>query len=471
MNQELQKKVDEVVALYAVDKELLCKCTEEFVRLMDAGLADATLAREHMPMIPTYVTALPTGKEKGLYLAGDLGGTNFRVCLIYLNGNHTFKLEQEKFKIPLDLMQGSTGDQLFEYLASKVEAFLAEHHGEYLCAKDGKLKLGFTFSFPVTQTALGAGTLLRWTKGFDLPDVVGKDIVQLLQAKLDDKDLPVDVVALANDTVGTLLLRAYTNDESKLNANTVVGCIFGTGTNGAYYETADKIKSTKTEGGMVINTEWGSFDNTLKVLPVTPYDTIIDNETANKGYHLFEKRILGMFLGELLRVTLMDLFNKGFIFQDLYKQRGGTLPHRLTEAWLLDSAVLLYLEIDDLTELKMLQLILENELRLPTTHEERLVIQALTRAISSRAAYLLAIPIGAIVRRVAPQFADDDRDFEIGCDGSVVEFYPGFQDKIYEGLDMIKPLEGLKKKIFLRIAKDGSGVGAALCASVADKSS
>lgn len=99
------------------------------------------------------------------------------------------------------------------------------------------------------------------------------------------------------------------------------------------------------------------------------------------------------------------------------------------------------------------------------------MIQALTRAISSRAAYLLAIPIGAIVRRVAPQFADDDRDFEIGCDGSVVEFYPGFQDKIYEGLDMIKPLEGLKKKIFLRIAKDGSGVGAALCASVADKSS
>lgn len=43
---------------------------------------------------------------------------------------------------------------------------------------------------------------------------------------------------------------------------------------------------------MVINTEWGSFDNTLKILPKTKYDEIVDSETANKGFHLFEKELV-----------------------------------------------------------------------------------------------------------------------------------------------------------------------------------
>ena len=48
---------------------------------------------------------------------------------------------------------------------------------------------------------------------------------------------------------------------------------------------------------MVINTEWGSFDNGLKILPSTEFDKIVDSETANPGYHLFEKRISGDVFG------------------------------------------------------------------------------------------------------------------------------------------------------------------------------
>ena len=88
---------------------------------------------------------------------------------------------------------------------------------------------------------------------------------------------------------------------------------------------------------MVINTEWGSFDNGLKILPSTEFDKIVDSETANPGYHLFEKRISGMFLGEILRVALIHLFEKGLIFQELYKARGGSLPHVLKShgCWML----------------------------------------------------------------------------------------------------------------------------------------
>lgn len=469
MDSKLEEVLKGVVKEFAIDKEFLIKATQKFVSDMDEGLSSKEQTREHMPMIPTFVTSLPTGKEKGIFLAADLGGTNFRVCSINLHGDHTFELKQSKFKVPQDLMSNNTAENLFRYLALKVGSFLNEHHSE----TSESLKLGFTFSFPVNQTALNRGTLIRWTKGFDLPECVNKDVVELLQANLDALKLNVDVVALANDTVGTLLSRAYSNNPSQTNANTVVGAIFGTGTNGAYFDTIDKIKKLdsasvgKNVSGMVINTEWGSFDNTLEILPSTKYDVIVDKETANPGYHLFEKRISGMFLGELLRVTLIELFKEGHIFTDLYKSRGGSLPHRLAEPWQLSSEVLSYMQIDDSTDLKMSQLILENVLRLPTTKVERIFIQQLTQAISNRAAYLSAIPLAAILIRVKDQYKDDPKDFEFGCDGSVVEFYPGFREKVLKAIELIDPLKGENKKVRLQIAKDGSGVGAALCASVA----
>lgn len=469
MDEPLRKAVEKITQEFEVDNAFLRKATSHFLSSMDAGLAFETPAREYMPMIPTYVTSIPTGKEKGLFLAADLGGTNFRVCSINLNGDHTFVLEQAKFPVPHDLMLDSTSDALFEFLAGKIKHFLEDNHNELDIL--GPIKLGFTFLFPVEQTALDRGKLIRWTKGFNLPDCVGRDVVEFLQKHLDILKAPVSVVALANDTVGTLLSRAYSNNPSKSGANTVIGCIFGTGTNGAYFEKISNIpklaSTTLPKGitGMVVNTEWGSFDNLLDVLPQTKFDDIVDSETSNKGYHLFEKRISGMFLGELLRVTLMDLFEKKLIFQDLFKERGGSLPHRLTEPFLMSAEVLSYLQIDDSTDLRMSSLILENHLRLPTTYGERIAIQELTQAISNRAACLSAIPLAAIVMRVKDQYADDDKDFEVGCDGSVVEFYPGFQDKILSALEAIDPLKGAKKKIYLRIAKDGSGVGAALCAS------
>lgn len=468
MNPELTDALDEIRRAFAADKAFLCRATHHFLVSMDAGLANETSTRGYMPMIPSYVTSIPTGKESGLYLAADLGGTNLRVCSTNLHGDHTFDLKQSKFPIPVDLMKGNTSDALFAFVARKIEVFLQDHHDDL--DKSIRLKMGLTFSFPVEQTAIDRGKLIRWTKGFDLPDCVGRDVVDIFQKHLDLLKLPVSVIALANDTVGTLLSRSYSNNSGKTKANTVIGAIFGTGTNGAYLEALQNIPKIyasslpKSTTEMVINTEWGSFDNSLEVLPRTKWDTIVDNETSNKGYHLFEKRISGMFLGELLRVILIDLFERGLIFQQLYKARNNSLPHRLTEPFLLSSKVLSYLEVDDSTNLRMSELIMENELRLPTVHEERRVIQEVTRIISHRAAYLSAIPIAAIVGRVKDQYADSDNDFEVGCDGSLIEFYPGFREKIVEAFELIDPLKGTNKKTHLRIAKDGSGVGAALCA-------
>ena len=39
-------------------------------------------------MLPSYLHALPSGQETGNFLALDQGGSNFRVALIELRGNH-----------------------------------------------------------------------------------------------------------------------------------------------------------------------------------------------------------------------------------------------------------------------------------------------------------------------------------------------------------------------------------------------
>lgn len=49
------------------------------------------------------------------------------------------------------------------------------------------------------QTALGAGKILTWTKGFSAKNAVGNDVVQLLQDAFNRKHMHVKCVALVND--------------------------------------------------------------------------------------------------------------------------------------------------------------------------------------------------------------------------------------------------------------------------------
>lgn len=316
-----------VAAEFEYSAENVNQGVKEFIRQMDEGLQETG---KSMSQIPTYVTAVPNGTEKGVYLAVDLGGTNFRVCSIKLNGDTTFSLTQSKVAIPRELMTAKTSQELFSFLAKQIESFLKTHHNDHFeeyhqrraagepVLDEHLFQLGFTFSFPVEQVGINRGYLIRWTKGFDIADAIGKDVCALLQAEIDALHLPVRVAALVNDTVGTLMARSYT---SPGKTGTLLGAIFGTGTNGAYVEKLDKVTKLKemeqsgdfddSTGNMIVNTEWGSFDNQMSVLPTTPYDDALDKESNNPGIQMFEKRVSGMFLGEVLRRTILAMMKDG----------------------------------------------------------------------------------------------------------------------------------------------------------------
>ncbi|ANB12123.1 glucokinase [Sugiyamaella lignohabitans] len=462
--------VNDLVEEFAVSDKVLNDSVNYFVEQSVHGLAEtADSSARGLPMIPTFVTSVPTGEEKGTFLAVDLGGTNFRVCSLKLNGDSTYDMVQDKAPIPQELMVGNCSD-FFGHLADRIQQFLETHHSETIsCAFEeegaGKpvlFKMGFTFSFPVDQTALNRGKLIRWTKGFDIKDAVGKDICLELQNAIDARNLPVHVAALVNDTVGTLMSRAYTKPS---DGRTLIGCIFGTGTNGAYSERIKKIPKFDaqahpevTEKIMVINTEWGSFDNDLKVIPNTRFDKQVNENTPNKGFHMFEKRISGMFLGELLRLVLTELQSKKLLFTS------GSGNGKLSVAWSADSSVPALIDGDSSSDLSLAGNTIKEAFGYETTLEERKQIQRVARAIGKRSGYLSAIPLaGLIIHTKALEKFDK---IDIGADGSVVEFYPHFQEYIHDALR--KTVIGDdEKRVAIGIAKDGSGVGAALCALVA----
>jgi len=510
---------------------------DEFITELNEGLAknDTTMSQ-----IPTYVTAVPNGTEKGLYLAVDLGGTNFRVCSIQLNGDTTFNLLQSKVAIPRELMVAKTAKDLFAFLAKQIELFLKNHHQDHfeahirrrqtLSTPEGfrdehVFRLGFTFSFPIHQVGINRGTLMRWTKGFDIPDAVGQDVCILLQREIDLLKLPVKVAALVNDTVGTLMARSYA---SPGKTGTLLGAIFGTGTNGAYVEKLSKITKPmdgeydKTTGEMVVNTEWGSFDNGLKVLPATPYDIQLDIDSINPGFQVFEKRISGMFLGEILRIALVTIMKNPTIplFRDDNSSQNDyhsttTIDESsaLHTQWAVDSSILSIAEADNSVGLRALRQEIEKSLGVSAASiEDAQAVKDIAHAIAVRAARLSgaaisaivihtgrlnpgasavpgpkstasivddvkALKIGEAVSATTEKLADaagftvnEDEIVDIGVDGSLVEFYPGFEDYMRESMRALPEIGAAgERRIRIGIAKDGSGVGAALIALVAAK--
>jgi hexokinase len=60
-------------------------------------------------MLPAYIRAVSVGEEHGEFLALDLGGTNFRVLLITLEGETKSTMKSKIFRVP-DNIQKGTGE-------------------------------------------------------------------------------------------------------------------------------------------------------------------------------------------------------------------------------------------------------------------------------------------------------------------------------------------------------------------------
>ncbi|EDN07130.1 hexokinase [Histoplasma mississippiense (nom. inval.)] len=409
--------------LFTVDQEKLKQIVEHFIKELQKGLS---VEGGNIPMNVTWVLGFPTGHEKGTFLALDMGGTNLRVCEIELSEEKgEFDVTQSKYRIPEELKSGESSE-LWEYIADCVQQFIEYYHDGCTALPD--LPLGFTFSYPATQEYVDHGVLQRWTKGFDIDGVEGKDVVPMLEEALAKKvknsalspfffgymvlitlqGLPIKVAALVNDTTGTLIASAYTDPEMK------IGCIFGTGVNAAYMENAGSIPkiahyNLPPDTPVAINCEYGAFDNELIVLPRTQYDDV----------------------------------------------------SQLRKPYSLDSSFLAFIEEDPFENLSETRDLFERTLGIYALPSELEFCRRLAELIGTRAARLSACGVAAICKK------KNITHCHVGADGSVFEKYPHFKARGARALrEILDWPDSEPDRVVMSGAEDGSGVGAALIAAL-----
>ncbi|ETW77625.1 hypothetical protein HETIRDRAFT_389219 [Heterobasidion irregulare TC 32-1] len=436
-------------SLFTLTPQRMRMIVEAFKDTLEIGLEKPG---QTVPMIPTFVFGWPTGTETGDYLALDLGGTNLRVCLVTLQGEGKFEITQSKYRLTEEQKQ-EDGQKLFDFCAECLKTFVTTNLDEGTIKEGERLPLGFTFSYPCTQERIDQGVLIRWTKGFGAADTEGHDVAEMFKRSLEKHDVPVELTALINDTTGTLIASHYVNPRTK------IAVIFGTGCNAAYMERIGGIPKIKNLGcddddEMAINCEWGAFDSfEHEHLPRTKYDLTIDESSNKPGEQAFEKLISGRYLGEILRLVICELIDDGVLFL-------GQNTYKIEIAYALDTAFLSLMESDPTEELLMIIGIFSHFFALETTLAERQFFRALAKLVGRRAARLSACGIAAIVSKMGYL----EEGCSVGADGSLYNKYPGFADRVHEGLQDIFGDKG--RNIITHHAEDGSGVGSAIIAAM-----
>nr|XP_019587226.1 PREDICTED: glucokinase isoform X5 [Rhinolophus sinicus] len=343
MENAKKEKAEQILAEFRLQDEDLKKVMRRMQMEMDRGLRLETHEKASVKMLPTYVRSTPEGSgdvwhpaplppmpsppplpvggapeadtllrvaaEVGDFLSLDLGGTNFRVMLVKVGegeaGQWSVKTKHQMYSIPEDAMTG-TAEMLFDYVSECISDFLEKHH-----MKHKKLPLGFTFSFPVRHEDIDKGILLNWTKGFKASGAEGNNIVGLLRDAIKRRgDFEMEVVAMVNDTVATMISCYYEDRRCE------VGMIVGTGCNACYMEEMHNVELVEgEEGRMCVNTEWGAFGDAGELDEfLLEYDRMVDESSLNPGQQLYEKLIGGKYMGELVRLVLLKLVDENLLF-------------------------------------------------------------------------------------------------------------------------------------------------------------
>ncbi|XP_066204253.1 hexokinase HKDC1 isoform X2 [Saccopteryx leptura] len=405
--QAQRKQIDEVLALFRLPREQLVGVRDKMRAELEYGLKRDTHPLATVKMLPTYVCGMPDGTEKGKFLALDLGGTNFRVLLVKIrSGRRSVRMYNKIFAIPLEIMQG-TGEELFDHIVQCIADFL-----DYMGLKGAQLPLGFTFSFPCRQTNIDKGTLIEWTKGFKATDCEGEDMVDMLREAIKRRnEFDLDIVAVVNDTVGTMMTCAYEDP------NCEIGLIAGTGSNVCYMEEMRNIETVEGDKGkMCINTEWGGFgDNGCMDDIRTQYDKEVDEGSLNPGKQRYEKMTSGMYLGEIVRQILIDLTKQGLLFR-------GQISERLRTRGIFETKFLSQIESDRLALLEVRRIL--QQLGLDSTCEDSIVVKEVCGAVSRRAAQLCGAGMAAIVEKRREDQGLEYLKTTVGVDGTLYKLHP-----------------------------------------------
>uniref|UniRef100_A0A8C7M9C8 hexokinase n=1 Tax=Oncorhynchus kisutch TaxID=8019 RepID=A0A8C7M9C8_ONCKI len=421
------RQIAQTLAEFRLSKAQLLEVKKRMRTEIENGLGKKTHDSATVKMLPTYVRSTPDGTENGDFLALDLGGTNFRVLLVKIRSGkrRTVEMHNKIYAIPIEVMQA---------LSHKFMQFIAI----------------WIFGHIVHAFSVFQGILVNWTKGFKCTDCEGEDVVELLREGIKRKEeFDLDVVAVVNDTVGTMMTCAYEEPTCE------VGLIAGTGSNACYMEEMRNIETVEgNEGRMCVNMEWGAFgDNGCLDDIRTQYDCAVDENSLNEGKQRYEKMCSGMYLGEIVRNILIDLTKRGFLFR-------GKISETLKTRGIFETKFLSQIESDRLALLQVRAIL--QQLGLDSTCDDSIIVKEVCSTVSLRAAQICGAGMAGVVDKIRENRGLDHLDVTVGVDGTLYKLHPHFSRIFHQTVKELAP----KCNVNFLLSEDGSGKGAALITAV-----
>ncbi|KAG0134331.1 hypothetical protein HOY82DRAFT_602903 [Tuber indicum] len=456
--------------------------------------------------LPTPIRALPTGEEKGRFLALDLGGTNLRVAVVWLYGESRLKVcTRRSWGIPQHFKTGAA-EVLFRWVADRIGDVVGEYLGdvgseERESVLSEGMELGVTFSFPMEQTAHDSALLMPMGKGFtftttnDLPSLLKTAYDDLLSTTTPVYPLPkLDILSITNDSISTLLSAAYLHHSTE-DTRAVAGIIAGTGTNATCLCPVSKLPVSKqpTSGpntdAILLNTEWSIRGTAPPLKPyITTWDVQLDLENEKPGFQPFEEMVGGRYLGELVRLVCLDLFSSSV--------PKSQLPEKMKLPYGLDTKLCSDVEasVNDDEALSLLQDYFDPDTSSSTTTSTAATtsgdleewkwdlpsaasFRRISAAVSTRAAALIAAATIGVLGVNDELKCHVEKEVLVCYTGTVLEQYPTFRERC-EGFMMevverwvvegrIPPTpSGKRRAVRLVEAKDGGIVGAVVLAGM-----
>lgn len=220
---------------------------------------------------------------------------------------------------------------------------------------------------------------------------------------------------------------------------------------------------------VLVNTELSMFGK--QAYTTTRWDEIVNTNHIMPDYQPMEYLVAGAYMGELVRLIVLEATETVGLF-------GGRMPSSLTSHYTLDARVLAAIETDKSPTLSLSRRLFQQQHpnAVSPANSDMYFVQQVTLAVSRRSCAYATAGIHALASllqdmEASHQVVSNDSDsINIGCDGSIINKYPGYMDIVQSQLDQIIELEiGRRKRIVLEKtiepAVSGAGVAVAMAAS------
>ena len=222
---------------------------------------------------------------------------------------------------------------------------------------------------------------------------------------------------------------------------------------------------------VLTNTELSMFGK--NVFPTTRWDDTLNASHTLPDYQPFEYLVAGKYIGEIVRLIMVEASHKAGLF-------GGLLsPSLECNPYTLDTRDLAFIEIDQSHGLTVSSALFHQRHPSPHPPSERdiMFIRDVTRRVSTRSIAYFTVGIHALTALLQRLETTDVDHVTIGCDGSIINKYPGYMERSQAILNQMIESGHLHRKMGVTLERTtnsavlGAAVAGAMAAHVPSLSS